>query len=68
MDFIKNHTLIKKYNIPVYTLYHPTEIPDIKFDIEEFKKCKDKKVVQIGWWLRKLHSIFLLPSIKGYTT
>ena len=66
-NFIKNHILIKKYNIPVYTLYHPTEIPDIKFNIEEFKKCKDRKVVQIGWWLRKLHSIFLLPSIEGYT-
>ena len=66
-NFIKYHPLIKKYNIHVYTLYHPTEIPNIKFNIKEFKKLNNRMVVQIGWWLRKLHSIFLLPSIKGFT-
>jgi hypothetical protein len=48
-------------------LYHPTQIPDIKFSIDKFKKNNNKKIIQIGWWLRKLHSIFRLPAIEGYS-
>ena len=64
--YYSRHPLIKKYNIPIYTLYHPTQIPDIKFDYDKFIGNDNKKIIQIGWWLRKLHSIFRLPDIKGY--
>lgn len=46
---------------PVSVLTHPTEIPDKKFDFDQFLTNSQKKVIQIGWWLRKLHSIYQLP-------
>ena len=48
--------------IPINVLYHPTEIPDLKFNFNNFYKNKNKRVVNIGWWLRKLNSIFLLDG------
>ena len=65
--YYSRHPIIKKYNIPIYTLYHPTQIPDIKFNYDKFIENNNKKIIQIGWWLRKLHSIFRLPDIEGYS-
>ena len=50
--------------IPINVLYHPTEIPDLKFNFEHFYKNQKKSVVNIGWWLRRLNSIFLLDAGK----
>ena len=47
-------------HVPIEVLYHPTEIPNVKFSYNKFINNKNKKVVNIGWWLRKLNSIFLL--------
>ena len=52
------------HHTPVNVLYHPTEIPDLKFNFDNFYKNKNKNIVNIGWWLRKLNSIFLLDSGK----
>lgn len=49
---------------PVNYLVHPTEIPDVQFDFNKFRKNPNKKIIQIGWWLRKLHAIYLLPIAK----
>jgi hypothetical protein len=46
----------------VETIYHPGDIVDIQFDYPTFLANTDKKVVSIGWWLRKLSSIYLLPT------
>ncbi len=46
---------------PVSALIHPTEIPAIQFDFDKFFHNPQKKIVQIGWWLRKLNSIYQLP-------
>jgi len=64
-DYYKR--FLKHYipNIPVNVLYHPTEIPAVKFNFDEFVKNKNKKVISIGWWLRRLNSIFLLNN-KNY--
>ncbi|MDF5721891.1 MAG: tetratricopeptide repeat protein [Rhizonema sp. PD37] len=50
---------------PVSVLTHPTEIPDKQFDFNQFLANSQKKVVQIGWWLRKLHSIYQLPLAQN---
>jgi tetratricopeptide (TPR) repeat protein len=50
---------------PVSVLTHPTEIPDKQFDFDRFIANPDKKVVQIGWWLRKLNSIYRLPLARN---
>ena len=49
-------------DVNINVLYHPTEIPDKKFDINKFYNNKNKSIVNVGWWLRKLNSIFLLDS------
>ena len=48
--------------IPVNVLYHPTEVPDNKFDFNKFLNNKNKSLVNIGWWLRKLNSFYQLNS------
>ncbi|MEA5550660.1 tetratricopeptide repeat protein [Anabaena cylindrica UHCC 0172] len=57
--------LRKETGKPVSVLIHPTEIPEKQFDFNQFIANPQKKVVQIGWWLRKLHSIYQLPLAKG---
>lgn len=63
-DFIRKET-----NLPVSVVYHPTEIPEVKFSFERFMANKNKKIINIGWWLRKLSSIYSLPLAKdsGYS-
>ena len=48
--------------IPINVLYHPTEIPSNVFTYDKFLNNKDKSIIMIGWWLRKLNSIFQLKS------
>ncbi|AFZ15637.1 Tetratricopeptide TPR_2 repeat-containing protein (plasmid) [Crinalium epipsammum PCC 9333] len=55
------HWLREQTGKPVSVLTHPTEIPDKQFDFDQFLANHKKKIVQIGWWLRKLHSIYQLP-------
>lgn len=50
-----------KTNIPkinIETLIHPTEIPEKKFTFEKFLENNNKKIVQIGGWLRNCYSIY----------
>jgi glycosyltransferase involved in cell wall biosynthesis len=53
--------LKKHLKVPVVSLLHPTVVPEKKFSMEAFHANPDKKIVQIGYWLRKLHSIYYLP-------
>lgn len=50
---------------PVSPLVHPTEIPDTLFDFDAFLHNGDKKIVQVGWWLRRLSAIYDLPMPAG---
>ena len=56
--------LRKETGKPVSCLVHPTETPAILFDFEKFLNNPRKKIVQVGWWLRKLHAISRLPMPK----
>jgi len=49
-------------DVPIACLWHPTETPDIKFSMDAFLANPHRKLVQIGWWLRKLHSIYYVPT------
>ena len=46
--------------VPVEMFYLPTEIPDLEFSFDEFVKNDNKKIINIGWWCRKLSSIYQL--------
>jgi hypothetical protein len=46
-------------HIQIFSIHHPTEVPDSThwFSWEKFQDIKQKRVVQVGWWLRKLNAI-----------
>jgi hypothetical protein len=46
---------------PVSVIYLPSEIPELIFDFDRFIENQTKKVVQIGWWLRRQTAIDHLP-------
>jgi hypothetical protein len=53
--------LRERLNVPVSALVHPTEIPQTLFDFDAFLSNPEKKIVSIGWWLRRTLSIYYLP-------
>jgi len=55
-QWVRQHT-----DKPVSALVHPTEIPESLFDFDRFVENSEKKIVQLGWWLRKLTAIYQLP-------
>jgi len=57
-------SLETKLDIPINNLIHPTETPWKKWSWRKFKHNKEKKIIQVGWWLRKLHTIYQLPTTK----
>ena len=48
--------------VPVCSVLHPTEIPQRTFCPKEYLANPAKKVVHIGWWLRKVHSFYELDT------
>lgn len=50
--------------ILVDVLYHPTETPDHLFSFHNFMRNKDKRVIQIGAWMRNTYGIYQLPQPK----
>ena len=59
-------TYLSKYgytNVEVRVLRHPTEIPEPEqmFNINKFLNNSNKKIVQIGGWLRNSYAIYDLP-------
>ena len=51
--------------VPIETLYFPTETPEVKFSMDKFIANSNKKVVNIGVWLRKLSSVYQLDTDAG---
>ncbi len=49
-------------NVPVYVIPHPMEfVPGSMFSMENFLKNQNRKITQIGAWLRNPFSIYELP-------
>lgn len=46
--------------IKINVLYHPTEIPEHQFLFERFVANPRKRLVSIGWWLRRIWSLYAL--------
>ncbi len=51
-----------RVSVPVWDVYHPTETPDLKWTPKAYEQNEDKKIIQIGYWLRQIHAIQLLPT------
>ena len=54
-------TSVGTSDVPVYVVYHPMETVDNMFTMEKFTANPNKRVVQIGAWLRNPYSIYELP-------
>lgn len=52
--------LRQQIDVPVALAAHPTEPPECRFSMEAFLANPDRRIIQIGSWLRRLHSIALL--------
>lgn len=46
-----------KLDVPVTAIKHPTEFPHMKFTWDAFSYNRDKKLVQVGWYLRNYRAI-----------
>jgi hypothetical protein len=55
--------LSSRVNVPVEALVHPTETPQHFFRMENFLDS-ERRVVQIGYWLRRLNSIAQIPVTR----
>ena len=53
-------------SVPVHVIYHPMEFVSDTFSIDKFINNPNKKVIQIGAWLRKPYSIYELPVSPDY--
>ncbi len=56
--------LRKQTGKPVSVLTPPTGNPPLQFDFTRFMANQNKKIVQVGWWLRKLVAIYQLPITR----
>ena len=45
-------------DVPVYTIYHPTEDTDVKFSYKAFKENNSKKIINVGTWLRNIYYFY----------
>jgi hypothetical protein len=51
--------------VTVDSLWHPTEEPLVRFSLDRWRAARPRPLVQVGWWLRKMGSIFRLQA-PGY--
>lgn len=54
-----------RVGVPVESLMHPTEFPDVVWSWDRFLRNRDRKVVQTGWWLRRATTLYHLEA-PGY--
>lgn len=50
--------------LPVSVIKHPAETPETTFSLSDYFDNGAQKVIQIGYWLRRLFSIQCLPTTR----
>jgi hypothetical protein len=56
--------LKERVQVPAAAVVHPTELPEHSFSMQAYLANPARRIVQVGSWLRKLHSIALLPTTR----
>lgn len=58
--------LEERVSIPVCSLLHPTGRPSAMFGARRYATNPRRKIVQVGWWLRRIESLYNLdvPSLE----
>lgn len=49
-------------SIPINVVYHPTEVPEARFSPEHFMANREKKILEVGTWLRRATSLYRLQA------
>jgi hypothetical protein len=45
-------------DIPIHVIFHPTDFDCIRFDYNKYKQNKSKTIIQLGFWLRNMKTIY----------
>lgn len=53
--------LAERVDVPVESVLLPTPVPEVLFDPNRFDENRNKKIIQVGWWLRQQNAINRLP-------
>lgn len=64
-DYLKNW-LSERVNVPVVSVKHPTPIPNKIWSYRKFIKS-EKRLVQLGYWLRDFDSICRIKVPNGFS-
>lgn len=64
---LKEELLRREINVAVYFIPHPTEFCSKKWNYKSFIYNKDKKIINIGAWLRNIFSFYCLELPDKYT-
>jgi hypothetical protein len=65
--YLKTKFKLLNINVKIYTLKHPVISNIPTFNYGHFINNKNKKLIQIGQQLRKVSSIYVLPTIENYS-
>lgn len=52
------------YDIPIYVIYHPTDYDCKLFDLNDFIINKNPKLIQLGFWMRNMNTIYNINTDK----
>jgi hypothetical protein len=52
------------YTIPIRVIYHPTDFNCLSFNLKLFIKNPNKKIIQIGFWMRRGVTIYNIKTKK----
>lgn len=55
------HRIKSLTNVQVKVLRIPLPIVDDKWSWSEYVENPEKKIIQVGWWMQRVHAIHLLP-------
>lgn len=64
-DYLGDY-LKKNLDCPVVVLKHPTSDPKIKWDPEKYEANSNKKIIQVGYYLRNTQLVNQINSIDGF--
>lgn len=52
--------------VPVTVLRHPTEVPDLKWSVDNYLADEHKGIFQFGAYLRNTRLIYQIPEVPGH--
>lgn len=58
--------LSNRLKVPVVVIKHPSEIPERTWSEAAYLQNSNKKLVQLGWYLRNTRAIYQVPSLRDH--